>query len=145
MGTTSIPKDTLLPDNLNDDELIDAMEQFQISGAHFHHRDHVRLAWAYLRNTSLDRAEARLARCIRRFAAHYGVSYKYHHTMTVAWVRIVGAAMRLTPALLTFEQFATAHPFLFNARLPWAFYSPALLASDAARTNWVAPDLHALP
>jgi hypothetical protein len=144
------PKEDLLPGrvlpaDLSDDQFIAAMEQLCIANANFHHRDHIRLAWAYLRNSNLPAAEQKITRCIRRFADFNGASRKYHHTITLAWMRIVAAAMRSTPAVHNFEEFAAAHPFLFNARLPWTFYSAVVLNSDAARTAWVDPDLHPLP
>lgn len=135
----------LHPSDLSDDQFIVAMEHLRISNANFHHRDHIRLAWAYLRNTELPPAEQKISHCIRRFAARNNAPRKYHHTITLVWMRIVAAAMSLTPTIHTFEEFAAAHPFLFDARLPWSFYSAAILNSDAARTTWVNPDLHPLP
>jgi hypothetical protein len=135
----------LHPADLSDDQFIAAMEQLRISNANFHHRDHIRLAWAYFQNSDLPLAEQKISSCIHRFAAHNNAPRKYHHTITLAWMRIVAAATRLTPAIQTFEEFAAAHPFLFDPRLPWSFYSAASLSSDAARTAWVNPDLHPLP
>ena len=144
------PKEDLLqghrlPADLSDEQFIAAMEQLHIKNANFHHRDHIRLAWAYLRLFDLPNAEQKISRCIRRFADFNSAPHKYHHTITLVWMRIVAAAMRLTPAIYNFEEFAAAHPFLFDARLPWTFYSAASLSSDAARTAWVNPDLHPLP
>ncbi len=135
----------LHPSDLSDDQFIAAMEQLHISNANFHHRDHIRLAWAYLRNADLPLAEQKISHCIRQFAARNNAPRKYHHTITLVWMRIVAAAMRLTPAMQTFEEFAAVHPFLFDPRLPCSFYSSASLNSDSARTTWVNPDLHPLP
>lgn len=134
-----------MPADLSDEQFIAVMEQLRIANANFHHRDHIRLAWAYLRRGNASLAGENLANCIRQYATHHNAPRKYHHTITLAWVRIVAAAMRLTPALDSFEPFATAHPFLFEVRLPWSFYSAARLDSEAARTGWVEPDLHPLP
>ncbi len=135
----------LLPAELTDEQFIAAMEQLRVANANFHHRDHIRLAWAYLRRDNPSVAGENLANCIRRFATHNGAPHKYHHTITLAWVRIVVATLRLTPALASFEPFAAAHPFLLEARLPWTFYSASCLDSKAARAGWVEPDLHPLP
>jgi hypothetical protein len=136
---------SVLPSELTDDQFISAMEELRVANANFHHRDHIRLAWAYLHKGSPSFAAERLANCIRRFAAHSGAPRKYHYTLTLAWVRLVAAAMRLTPALQSFECFAAAHPFLFDVRLPWTFYSAACLETEEARAGWVEPDLHSLP
>ena len=135
----------LLPAHLSDEQFIAAMEQLRIANSDFHHRDHIRLAWAYMRRDNPSLAGENLANCIRRYATHNKAPRKYHHTITLVWVRILAAAMRLTPALQSFEPFAAAHPFLFEVRLPWTFYSAARLDSEAARAGWVEPDLHALP
>jgi hypothetical protein len=135
----------LLPADLSDDQFIVAMEQLSVANANFHHRDHIRLAWAYLRRNNVSLAGENLSNCIRRYATHNGAPHKYHHTLSLAWVRIVAAAMRLTPGLQSFEPFAAAHPLLFDVRLPWTFYSAARLATEAARISWVEPDLHPLP
>lgn len=135
----------LLPADLSDAQFVDAMEQLRIANANFHHRDHIRLAWAYLRKDNPSLAGENLAKCIRGYATHNGAPHKYHHTITLAWVRIVAAAMQLTPALQSFDSFASAHPFLFDVRLPWTFYSAARLDSEAARASWIEPDLHPLP
>jgi hypothetical protein len=134
-----------VPDELTDDQFIAAMEELRVANVNFHHRDHIRLAWAYLRKDSLSSAGERLANCIRRFATHNGAPKKYHYTLTLVWVRIVAAAMRLTPALESFEPFAAAHPFLLDVRLPWTFYTAVRLESAEARAGWVEPDLHPLP
>ena len=145
MPAEEIVQGHVLPDELTDDQFIAAMEELRVANMNFHHRDHIRLAWAYLRRDTVSLAGERLANCIHRFAAHSGAPRKYHYTLTLAWVRIVAAAMRLTPAIESFEPFAAAHPFLFDVRLPWAFYSAALLDRTEARTSWVEPDLHPLP
>ena len=133
------------PADLSDEQFIAAMEQLRVAKSDFHHRDHIRLAWAYLRKDNPSLAGKNLANCIRRYAIHHGVPRKYHHTITLVWVCIVAAAMRLTPAIESFELFAAAHPFLLEVRLPWTFYSAARLDSESARSGWVEPDLHPLP
>jgi hypothetical protein len=145
MSTEGVLQGHLLPAELTDDQFIEAMEQLRVANANFHHRDHIRLAWVYLRRDNPSLAGENLSRCIRRYATHNEAPRKYHHTITLAWVRIVSAAMRLTPALESFELFAAAHPFLFEVRLPWTFYSAVRLDSEAARAGWVESDLHPLP
>lgn len=140
-----LQQEHLLPADLTDEQFIAAMEQLRVAASSFHHGDHIRLAWAYLRRDNPSLAGENLANCIRRYATHHNAPRKYHHTITLVWVRIIAAAMRLTPALQSFELFAAAHPFLFEVRLPWTFYSAARLDSEAARAGWVEPDLHPLP
>ena len=91
----------------------------------FDHAAHLQLAIEYLREApSLDEATARMAATLRGKAAAAGHPEKYHHTMTVFWMRMVAR--------------------LLDKALPFAYYSPERLASDAARLAWIEPDLRPL-
>lgn len=99
-----------------------ACERGDVPGAAFHHVDHLRLALAYLDECgSLAAAEQRMAATLRAFAARAGHPEKYHHTMTLFWMRAVAQ--------------------LLDKELPLKYFSPALLTSDTARAQWVEPDL----
>jgi hypothetical protein len=82
---------------------------------------------------------------ILRFAMSLGKGEKYHTSVTIAWMRLIEAAMRCTPQLNGFAQFIGAHPWLLNREALLAFYSKERLWSEQARTAWVAPDLYPLP
>ncbi len=86
-----------------------------------------------------------MVRGIQAFAKHHGAGGKYHHTITVAWMRLVRHAASSAPPAPDFNTFAAAHAHLFNPRLLEVYYSKARLQSDAARHGWIEPDLHALP
>jgi hypothetical protein len=133
------------PEDWSDAEFREAFEALEIPSERFHHREHIRLAWIYASHFPKKEALSRMVLGIQAFAAHHGATAKYHHTITVAWMRLVGHAMRLTPALPDFKRFAEAHSHLLRARLLEKYYSPALLRSDIARQAWIEPDLGVLP
>ena len=110
-------------------------EACELSNDSFHHRDHVRLAWIYLQRYPELEAQRQIAAAIRKFAAQHGQSDKYHETITVAWLRLVAS----------FDELTIAAPELLDKRTIERFYSIAVLASEAARTYWVEPDLQPLP
>ncbi|HML16535.1 MAG TPA: hypothetical protein VK419_05900 [Bryobacteraceae bacterium] len=114
-----------------DEQFARAFERYEIPKEEFHHRDHVRLARYYVRRYGAHDAEPRIASAIRRYAEHLGVSEKYHHTITIAWMRLVAHAPS-SDALLD--------PEYLNE-----FYSAELLATPAARNIFVAPDKKPLP
>jgi hypothetical protein len=60
-------------------------------------------------------------------------------------MRLVSHAAHSAPPTPDFNTFAAAHPRLFNPRLLEEYYSTAWLQSDAARHNWLDPDLRPLP
>ncbi len=82
----------MVSSGLNDDEFVRAFESCELSPDLFHHRDHIRLARIYLDRLGAAAAIERFRAAIIRFAAHNGVSDKYHETITIAWMRLVIAA-----------------------------------------------------
>jgi hypothetical protein len=131
--------------HLNDEEFLRAFENCDLPNNAFHHGDHVRAAWLYVRRFGASQAAEVLSRGILRFATHHGSPQKYHRTMTVAWVRLVAAAHRETPEIDLFEDFLSAHPGLLELRALSTYYSASRLGSSAARSAWVEPDLRPLP
>jgi len=130
---------------LSDEALVEEFESCRLPAAQFHHADHIRLAWIYLGRMSEDEATARIEESIRRFAAHNGVSQKYHHTITLAWMRLVAESRRSTPEAGGFGAFTERHPELFDMKTVNQYYSAEHLASRDAKSGWVEPDLQNLP
>lgn len=128
-----------------DEEFLRAFEDLSFPADQFHHREHIRVAWLYLKSSDATRAAERMCAGIVRFANHHGATQKYHHTLTLAWMRLVAAALVETPEGCTFEQFLPAHPELGDKSLLARYYSTELLQTSAAREGWVEPDLQPLP
>jgi N-formylglutamate deformylase len=129
---------------MTDDDFIRAFESCELPGTEFRHRQHLRLAWLYLRRMPYQDATAAMERGVRRFAAHHGATQKYHHTMTLVWMRLVAAATA-AHASEDFEGLLRVHPALLDKLTPQRFYSAARLQGAAARANWLEPDLRPLP
>lgn len=130
---------------LSDEELVEEFESCRLPAAQFHHADHIRLAWIYLGRMSEEAATLRIEQAIRRFAAHNGVSQKYHHTITLAWMRLVAAARRASPKAGNFESFSAQHADLFEMKTVNQFYSAERLGCSEAKAGWIEPDLQQLP
>ena len=131
--------------SVSEAELAGGMERCTWPNANFHHADHVRLAWHYLRTYGVAGATERMQSTIARFAASLGHPEKYHDTVTLAWMRLVAAAIACTPELDDFAAFLAGHAWLLNRDCLLAFYSRDLLFGDQARARWVEPDLLPLP
>jgi hypothetical protein len=123
-----------MTDTMTDQEFVRAFESCELSPDLFHHRDHIRLARIYVELDGPAKATERFRSSLRKFAAHIGKSEKYHETITVAWMRLV---VRMTDPV-ELEK-------LMDKRYIEKFYSPELLATDAARTRFVEPDRAKLP
>jgi len=125
---------------LNDAEFIRAFEDRTLPPESFRHRDHLRLAWLYLEGRGPAEAERLMTGGIRGYAAHLGAAGKYHHTVTLFWMRAVAAERSRCPAP-GFEAFLEACPGLLDKALIRRHYSAQRLGSAAARAGFVEPDL----
>jgi hypothetical protein len=134
-----------IPEAWTDQDFCEAFESLKIPNEIFRHREHIRLGWIYSCHFPEDQALARIVQGIRAFAKHHGHADKYHHTITVAWMRLVGHAVRSEPPAPDFRTFASTQAQLLNPRLLEDYYSKARLQSNAARHNWLDPDLRPLP
>ncbi|HEY2014387.1 MAG TPA: hypothetical protein VGH38_12845 [Bryobacteraceae bacterium] len=130
---------------LTDEEFIAELENCRLPNESFRHRDHLRLAWIYLRRHGKIGAPSRIAQSIRRYATHHGKPERYHETITQAWLVLMSDACAGAAEGSTFECVLAAFPPLLEKDLLAKFYSRELLQSDAARASFVAPDLAPLP
>jgi hypothetical protein len=122
-------------------------EQFEtkvLPNEAFRHREHVRLTWIYLTLDPPDVVAERLCQALLDLATSHGVAQRFHHTLTVAWVRIIEFERRSYPDM-PFDALAVASPALLNKDAPLWYYSRERLYSDEARRRWIEPDLQPLP
>jgi hypothetical protein len=98
---------------LTDQEFTDAFEGCTLPIDQFHHRDHLRLAWIYVRSYGPAKATVRIAESIQRYAAYHGKSSKYDRKLTVAWMRLVAEAVIRAPEA-SFEELLAAFPALLD-------------------------------
>lgn len=133
------------PETAGDDEFLAAVESAEWPGERFGHREHVRLAWVYLRRHGAEEGYERIRGTIQRYATALGAPGKYHETVTRAWSAHVYRALRETPELEPFSAFQEAHPGLRDSKLLARHYRQETLEAEAARREWVAPDVSPLP
>ena len=111
----------------------------------FPHRDHVHVAWLYLKRDALLRAAFRFSEDLQRFAQAKGKPGLYHETVTLAFLFLIHERMQPDPE--DFEAFAARNPDLFK----WSpsvldrYYRPETLASERARRGFLLPDRLARP
>ena len=124
---------------MTDAEFAAAFEACAIANTDFHHADHIRLAWIYLREHPLLAAIDRFSTSLRRFAAHHGVPGLYHETITLAFLLLIHERMNGESA---FVDFRAANPDLFKWKpsVLDRYYRAETLASDLARRVFVLPD-----
>lgn len=125
---------------MTDAELIEAFESCTLGS--FHHRDHVRVTWTYLRQGSPLQALERLIPALKRFAESKGLHDLYHETITWAFALLIHERMQRMEPDHTFAQFAERNPDLldYENSILRRYYDEATLKSDFARRVFVLPD-----
>jgi len=128
---------------MTDAEFVRAFEDCTLPNTAFHHRDHVRLAWLYLREASALEALARFAAGLKRFATFNGHPGLYHETITWAFLFLIHERRADGDERETWEEFAARNPDL----LAWQpsildrYYDAGTLQSERARRIFVLPQL----
>lgn len=131
---------------MNDDQFLAAFESATLPPGGFHHADHLRMAWLYLRRDGRERGVDAAAAGLRRFATAKGVPQLYHETLTRFWVRLMGHIVDVSPADgQTFDACLSRHPWLADKSLPYRHYRRETLDSAEARRAWTEPDLAPMP
>ena len=127
---------------LADDDFIARFEDCTLPNTAFHHRDHVRLAWLYLRRQPPLAALSRFVESLKRFAHANGHDGLYHETITWAYLFLVHERMALGAPDEPWEGFAARNPDLLTWRpsILATYYRHETLASKLARQVFLMPD-----
>ena len=134
--------ETTPADRITDLEFAQRFERGEIRNDDFHHREHLRVAWAFLQDSrTTDEACDRMCNAIRAFALRAGHARKYHETLTVFWVRLLAEVRKHVDGANELEAILPAHQFLLDKDAPLAWYTRARLHGDDARLSWQAPDI----
>jgi hypothetical protein len=126
-------------------ELIDRFERGLTAAEAFHHADHVRLGFEYLKRYPALEALRKFSDALLRFATALGKAERYHETITWAYLFLIRQRMASLQAAQTWEEFAAENADL----LTWPkgsfgilerYYYADTLASTAARITYQLPD-----
>jgi hypothetical protein len=93
---------------MEDEELIERFENCTLSGASFHHRDHVKVVWLYLRGNSVLETLSRFSKGLKRLATANGKPNLYHETITWAYVLLINERIRRSGREQSWKEFAEA-------------------------------------
>lgn len=124
---------------LTDEALVRGFERGSLRPGEFHHAEHVRVAWLYLRRFEPAEALRRYVEGIRRLSRALGAPEKYHETITWAYLLLIGERVADDES---WEEFAGRNPDLLDwqTSILERYYSPELLGSGAARRRFFLPD-----
>ena len=122
------------------DPLVTAFESATVAPAEFRHRQHLYVAWCYLRALPLEDALARYVHHLRRLTHVLGAPEKFHATVTWAYVLLLHDAMERSPGA-SFDDLLAANPGLLDHQKGalYAHYDRAELEAKEARRRFVLP------
>lgn len=128
---------------------LEAFEQRTLPAGLWNHRAHLRVAYLYLANHPFDEGLSRIRSGIQAYNAATGVvdgrTMGYHETLTVAWARLVRAAIDVSPPAEDSRAFLESHPALMVRALLREFYTQGRITTWQAKWRFVEPDLASLP
>ena len=127
---------------MDDKEFVTRFEDCTLPSSDFRHRDHVRLAWLYLREHPPLQALTRFSEGLKRYAAANGHDGLYHETITWAYLLLIRERAARRGSGETFDEFAVRNPDLLTWRpsILESYYREETLASELARRVFVMPD-----
>ena len=126
---------------LSDEDLLARFVDTSLPTDAFHHHDHVRVAWLFVRRYGMPQALTEFSEALKRFADAKGATMLYHATITWAFLLLIHERQQRLPSE-TWNGFAAANPDL----LSWKpsvldrYYTPETLWSELARRTFVFPD-----
>ena len=126
---------------MKDDELIERFEACTLRPDEFRHRDHVKMAWLYLRRYSTIEALSRFSEALKRFAGHLGKPDLYHETITWGHIFLIHERMLRSSDVGSWLEFEAANADLFDWQngIIKQMYGDAVITSETARQIFVLP------
>ena len=128
---------------MQDEELLSKFEDTSLPLSNFHHEEHVRVAFLYLRRYPLLDVLARFPASLQRYAAAHGKNGLYHQTISWAFLFIVNERMGAAGAAgETWEEFKQRNNDLLQGSKSTLakYYRDETIASPVAREYFVMPD-----
>ncbi len=128
---------------MTDQEIIEHFESGNVPESGFHHADHVRLAFAYLRSHQVLPALEKFSAALKKFAARHGKTQLYNETITWAYIFLIAERIaRSGTEQLDWNHFAESNPDLlvWKGGVLTQYYEDATLKSDLARLSFIFPD-----
>jgi hypothetical protein len=127
---------------MTDEEFIEGFENCTLAGAEFHHRDHVRVVWLYLRVNSVLETLVKFSEGLKRFATANGKPNLYHETITWAYVFLIHERMQRDGREQGWPEFVEQNPDLFDWKdnILKSYYEEQTLRSEKARRMFILPD-----
>lgn len=126
----------------SDEAFMTAFEDCTLGNEGFHHADHVRVAFLYLRRYPVLEAIERFSVALARFAAAKGKPELYNETVTWAFLLLIRERMARAKHAPTWDVFARENADLLTWKngVLQKYYREETLSSDLAKKVFLFPD-----
>jgi hypothetical protein len=135
---------------MSDDEKF--LEQFETTALpleEWHHKQHIKVAYLYLRRFPFEAAMVRMREGVKAFNAAKKIPESltrgYHETMTQAWMRLVYFTLCEYGPGADADTFYEQNPQLSQTKTLRFFYTKEVLQTAEAKAGFVGPDVVPLP
>ena len=141
--TNSRPQSTI--ESLSDEQFLGEFEALSLHPEHFNHLGHLRIGWLYLNRYKRQNAVKKVCRGIKAYAESLGASDKFNLTITDALMQIMANRIE-QQGIDSWQAFLALNPDLIDNALAvlQRYYSAAVLFSEAAKVERLAPDIRAI-
>jgi hypothetical protein len=133
----------------DDEKFLADFEACRLPLATWHHRDHLKIAYLYLRRYALEEAGTRVRTGIRAHNAAHNLPdlpmSGYHETMTQAWMHLVHFSLCEFGPAASADEFCDKNPQLSQKNLLRFFYTAEVFLSPLAKTEFLEPDVIPFP
>ncbi len=127
---------------MTDDKLLAGFENCTLPNEAFHHEEHVRVAFLYLRRYSALQPLERFSAALQRFAAAHGKTTLYNETVTWAYLLLIRERMARAGWTQSWPEFRAGNTDLFdrNRDILKKYYQTETLQSQLAKGTFLFPD-----
>ncbi len=123
------------------EEVVGKFEGCQFALEEFTHARHLTVACWYLCTLSPEAALSRMRDGLLRFIGHHG-KQGYHETITRFWMELLSSSLHQTlPTTQMMDKVNNILEIYRNKEVLFTYYSRERVMSEAAKANWVEPDL----
>jgi hypothetical protein len=127
---------------LNEAEWMQAFEQCALPSDSFHHEEHVKMAFLYLKKFEPLEALSRFSSNLTRFAKAHGKPNLYNETITWAFFLLIRERIARANSSQTWAEFSASNPDIlrWEDNILKKYYRPETLASALAKNVFLFPD-----
>lgn len=121
--------------------IVQKFENCEFSPEQFTHAHHLTVACWYLCTMDPAGAQDCMRAGLQRFIAHHG-KQGYHETITRFWMEVLAGYLdELPDSIPLITKVNRAVERYRSKEILFSYYTRERVMSDAARQNWIAPDL----